>query len=521
MNSEDNDRLIDDLLEGAISEADFLRLEAELIVSPEAREAYYDRLKLHTGLQEEARSAGNETSSAAPLPKAPRRKLDPILFAALGALALLVLVLSWKVASDTPDPIVEPRAFGFGVLADLVDSKWGPGVTLFRGDLVPAESLTLAEGMARIELFNGVVLVLEGPATFSLDSEKDLTLSSGTIHARIPAIASDFQILTPQGKLTRCGLELSATVTNESTTIQVLEDSADWLTPSGKTETILEGNALQIDTEGSLTSTQPDGVSIADLEAGFDRGRVSRLNAWKTYRAELLEDPGLLAYYATTSPAPNGSGFDDLSSASSVGAVVLASTTTDRWGRAQSALDFSPTGSRVRVTLPGEHASLSLMSWVRIDSLDRLYNSLFLTDGHEIYEPHWQIMSDGRIFFSVRARDSGKGGGDKHITFSPPIWRPSQSGQWIHIATVFDGQKQNVTHYLNGEPITMESIPDALQPEKVVIGSASIGNWSEPAYRKDPEFAVRNLNGSLDDVVLWNRPLLASEVREIYTQSKP
>ena len=68
VNSEDNDRLIDDLLEGAISEADFLRLEAELIVSPEAREAYYDRLKLHTGLQEEARSAGNETSSAAPLP---------------------------------------------------------------------------------------------------------------------------------------------------------------------------------------------------------------------------------------------------------------------------------------------------------------------------------------------------------------------------------------------------------------------------------------------------------------------
>jgi len=48
MKSEDRDQLLDDLLEGDISEADFLRLEAEMIVDEEARGAYYNRLKLQS-----------------------------------------------------------------------------------------------------------------------------------------------------------------------------------------------------------------------------------------------------------------------------------------------------------------------------------------------------------------------------------------------------------------------------------------------------------------------------------------
>ncbi|MEM9017107.1 MAG: LamG domain-containing protein, partial [Verrucomicrobiota bacterium] len=238
------------------------------------------------------------------------------------------------------------------------------------------------------------------------------------------------------------------------------------------------------------------------------------------YRKGLLEDPGLLAYYAMQPAEAGGTELADRSPASSIGVVVLADQTSDRWNRYQYALDFSPMGSRVRVTIPGEHESLSLMCWVRIDSLDRLYNSLFLTDGHELHEPHWQIMNDGRIFFSVRARESGKGG-DKHIAFSPPIWKPSQSAQWQHLATVYDGEKQVITHYLNGEPITIEAIPPELHPDKVMINAASIGNWSEPRYRKDPEFVVRNLNGSLDDFALWNRPLRPSEVRDIYEAGRP
>ena len=59
MKSEELRRLIDELLDGTCSEADFLKLEADLHVDPEARQAYYERLKLHTGLQLEVEGRGS------------------------------------------------------------------------------------------------------------------------------------------------------------------------------------------------------------------------------------------------------------------------------------------------------------------------------------------------------------------------------------------------------------------------------------------------------------------------------
>ncbi|MDI1310997.1 LamG-like jellyroll fold domain-containing protein, partial [Prosthecobacter sp.] len=143
------------------------------------------------------------------------------------------------------------------------------------------------------------------------------------------------------------------------------------------------------------------------------------------------------------------------------------------------------------------------------------------TDGHDLGEPHWQIMNDGRLFFSVKKSESGKGHPDKHIFYSPVIWSPAQSGQWVMIATVYDPDGKQVTHYFNGKPISREAIPDNYLVDRVYIGAASIGNWSEPAYRKDPEFAVRNLNGSMDEFLLFNAALLADEISRIYENGKP
>ena len=54
MNPQERDQLIDALIEGDISEADFVRLEAEFSVDKEARQAYYNRLTLSAMLTEVA-----------------------------------------------------------------------------------------------------------------------------------------------------------------------------------------------------------------------------------------------------------------------------------------------------------------------------------------------------------------------------------------------------------------------------------------------------------------------------------
>jgi hypothetical protein len=56
MNPNVRNELIDALIEGDITEADFLRLEAELSVDPAARKAYFDRVALSQALVEEARA---------------------------------------------------------------------------------------------------------------------------------------------------------------------------------------------------------------------------------------------------------------------------------------------------------------------------------------------------------------------------------------------------------------------------------------------------------------------------------
>ena len=59
-----------------------------------------------------------------------------------------------------------------------------------------------------------------------------------------------------------------------------------------------------------------------------------------------------------------------------------------------------------------------------------------------------------------------------------------------------------------------------MRVDKIRIGAASIGNWSEPE-RNDPHFAVRNLNGSIDEFILFNAALSAAEIDQLYQAGKP
>ena len=58
MSQDQWETLVDELLDGVISEADFLRLEAQMRVDPELRRRYYARLKLENGLRVEAERLG-------------------------------------------------------------------------------------------------------------------------------------------------------------------------------------------------------------------------------------------------------------------------------------------------------------------------------------------------------------------------------------------------------------------------------------------------------------------------------
>jgi len=529
MNTKGRTRLIDDLIEGEISEADFLRVEAELSIDPAARREYYDRLALSVALETEALSVGNRIVE---LPQPGVNYVQWLAVAALlvGLFAVAAFFVRPPAKSDMATDPEEQRASGYGVLAGQANATWKNGSTLADGALLPAGSLKLETGVVQLELFSGVTVIAEGPADFEVVSPMEMFVTRGKVRAHVPEPAHGFRVRTVGGDVVDLGTEFAINVSPSLAELHVLEGEVEWHPLDREMRPLKKGEALRWGTNGQGTALPADAtgfVGTMELRDQLAMVRRDRKEDWQLFNGRLQNDSRLVAYYQM---GMSEGWSRQLANTASVGAatigegaIVAAKRAADRWGNPDGALDFSPTGSRVRLNVPGEYRSLTLLCWVKINSLDRWYNSLFLTDGHDLHEPHWQIMDDGRLFFSVKKRDTWdpkKGEKDKYIFYSPPFWNASLSGQWLMIATTYDVDAKTVTHYLNGRPISTEAIPPEYLVETVSIGNASLGNWGLPE-RDDPHFAVRNLNGSMSEFALFNAALSEREIAGIYEHGKP
>lgn len=88
MSQDQWETLVDELLDGVISEADFLRLEAQMRVDPELRRRYYARLKLENGLRVEAERLGDSRAE----PVIPFWRKHAIGLSAVASVALLIAI---------------------------------------------------------------------------------------------------------------------------------------------------------------------------------------------------------------------------------------------------------------------------------------------------------------------------------------------------------------------------------------------------------------------------------------------
>ncbi len=546
MNSTELQRLIDSALDGDISEADFVRLEAELSVDASARRDYFDCVLLTSLLEAEAAASGDKL----PLPRTRRERHAGsgirwrTAFSAMVAVcAVLLLVVIWQwregplQANANPQHSAprlthtgeEQQSSGYAILSGQSEADWETESPLAPGSIVPPGELHLKSGLAQFELFSGVTLVVEGDARFSILSPTEVAVTGGKVRARVPEPAQGFRLLTQAGEVVDLGTEFAVDVSDERAEVHVIEGEVEWHPRGAPVQQLQQGHAARSTEPGqtSLITAADQFVGATELRQRIRTRQQSRYEQWQQASDELTHDPRLIAHYSLSTDSvaerrlPNLAG--EAWRTASEGAVVAATPAANRWGVPASALDFSPAGSRVRLHVPGEYQNLTLICWVRINSLDRWYNSLFLTDGHEQGEPHWQIMDDGRLFFSVKRHDQwdpSKGEKDKHVFYSPPFWDASLSGRWLMIATVYDGTQREVTHYLNGEVLSREAIPEEYLVDRIRIGDASLCNWDLPE-RNQPRFAIRNLNGSLDEFLMFAAPLAEAEIRRLNDVGHP
>ena len=336
--------------------------------------------------------------------------------------------------------------------------------------------MQLESGVAQIELFSGVTIIVEGDAEFEILSPMEMTVARGKVRAQVPEPAHGFRIRTAEGEVVDLGTEFALNVSPAHSEVHVLDGKVEWHPRAEAMRAMEKGEALRWGADGRgapFAASAAGFVGMAEMGEKLAAGRNTRREAWRRYSDKMNADPRLAVHFRmATSDAWSRRLVNEAGATANGGidgAIVAAARVPDRWDTPGGALDFSPAGSRVRVNVPGEYRSLTLLCWVKINSLDRWYNSLFLTDGAKVTQPHWQIMDDGRLFFSVKKRDvwdAKKGEKDKHHFMSPPIWNASLSGQWLMIATTYDVDARKVTHFVNGRAISEEAIPDGVSRGK-------------------------------------------------------
>lgn len=551
----DEQQWLDAYLDGTIDAEEFEALQDRMLESSSLRAIMRRYLALENSLQNESGDAEAASESATgpwlsleeppePEPAMLEKVIKFPSLAPMAAAATLAFLLGLGFMYWTSQPNAgsddgnlvrsdkgEPSAQGFAVIGQLFDAAWPDQQASRReGDTLGAEVFRLASGTAEIQFFSGATMTVEGPAEISLKSAWEASCLEGAVRMQVPPAARGFKLQAPSTEIIDLGTEFGLVVRDGKGHVEVF-DGEIAIHQHGRYEKLLKkGAALGLALDGSVTSEQSGQVDYPDVKRfgsqAVDQRRVD-FQRWQMHRDDLAKDERLIAYYTFDRETP-GSLIPNLTVPRNPefdGAIVLAEPVDGRWPQMKSALEFRRPGSRVRVSLPGEFPAFTFMCWVRIDSLDRWYNALFMADAYETGEPHWQIRDDGKMMLSVMVDDSHpnpavhSGAGLHRLYFSSPMWDESMSGEWLHLASVFDPGNRQVSHYVNGVRISQQEIEDKFMIDTLRIGNAEIGNWGLPS-REDPTFAIRNLNGRMDEIAIFRVALDESEIAELYQRSR-
>lgn len=500
------DALIHAAIDGEITPEQHTQLEHLLREDWQARRRYLELVDQHARLlQQPTVNTGRLQKN---MPKRTSRQWWPSLAAA--AAAIVCAFVFW------PRHSVETEATSNGVamLSQTMDAKFTS--TLRSGDTLKPGMIKLSQGLAQIEFFSGATALIEGSAEIEILSAWEARCLSGRVRVHVPPAAKGFLMHAPGMKLEDLGTEFALNVKEGISAVHVFE---------GEVIAHTDQPPASLKQGMSLGRSTSDFLSISELQGLVKQRETRRFADWQQWSRQTSKDPRLIAYYTFQHLEDDRwdrlvKNFAEPRHPNRAGGAVGAHWTQGRWPE-KSALEFKRPGDRVRMNLDGTYQALTLACWVKVDSVDKKYNSLLLTDGYDNGEPHWQIYEDGSLMFSVmyRPAEAAKNAKYNQMYFSRPVFTADSLGRWHHLAVTYDNQSGEVVQYFDGQEAGRE-ISKLHQPGRdIVFGPCEIGNWGLPT--QGHQFPIRNLNGSIDEFAIYSAVLSPAEIQTICQHGKP
>lgn len=508
------------LCDGALTDEQFVELEKILISDPKARAYYAVYMDMHGGLGRRWSADFATRITAAPARARNRRAWIWFGFgSAVAALFFLTFSLQRSESPTQPNVVSntsedsERSSQTAAVLLHSHQAKWESESLAEGSQSVEPGKYRLRSGSASIQFLSGAVATLEGPAELIANSPWEARCNHGRVRVDVPPQAIGFRIRTPHGSVVDMGTVFGIHVHDEKTEVYVIKGQVELQSTVQAGKVLYESQAAAIDTQGAiaaLTFNSPSYVSPEELQTQAETNSRSSKSEWVQANAAHQNDPTLLisADFENLERGARALPNKALASSVSDGTIIGCSVVEGRW-REKGALEFRSVRDRVRFLVPGQHRSITLCVRLRVERTDKLFNSILMSDAFNPGAMHWQVRKDGSLRLGVAGQPPGRNADYD----TPPIFTGNRLGQWIHLATVYDSAAMTVKHYLNGEMIAQ--VPMRFEMP-LSIGACELGNWT-PGPNSSDKYAIRNLEGRIDELQVFSRVLSEQAIKELYS----
>lgn len=390
------------------------------------------------------------------------------------------------------------RQDGTGRIAVSPGSILTGGEGIDPGKMAEDQPLTLAQGVAELQLPSGVLAVIEGPATFRLAGRNRLHLAGGHSWFRVPGGAEGFTVETPRCEVVDLGTEFGIDLREDHpVSVHVLEGKVEARALTGRREVLplAAGEAAVLGPPGTwkrlpaarrdFRTALPPEIPVFHLSFDWLEGGMLAVEGDALGAAEArLEMKG--TGRAQTIPGVSGQAlqFDGGTWIESdwPGISGTAPRTVSLWCRL-------PAGRRIETAPPFALWGNPATGWNRK------------------FKVAPATLADGRTVLRASFGDQLANGS-----------RVIADGSWHHLAVVYRGNdpagKPLLEFFIDGLPdvltFTGESSGILTDTERGTAPGLSIGRYELPAQDRNPF-----LDGAIDELRVHAGALDAAAIREL------